>query len=177
MSGTGSGNCLPPNQDDIRGIEMANREILLERFEEKYIPEPNSGCWLWTAAVDSGGYGTFWINGTTVGAHRSSWILLVGEIPEGMHVLHRCDTRCCVNPSHLWLGSNKDNVDDRERKGRNKIPGLRGENHGMSRLNERVVMEIYNATGSQSEIGKRFGVHQTTVCNIKTRKRWAHIHV
>jgi hypothetical protein len=91
-----------------------------ERFEEKIHIEPNCGCWLWTAGVCKKGYGTFELPRHTgsIGAHRLSWQLHRGPIPEGMHVLHRCDIPSCVNPAHLWLGTNADNVADRVKKRR-----------------------------------------------------------
>jgi hypothetical protein len=78
----------------------------MDRFEAKYIPEPNSGCWLWIAAIDpQNGYGRFgdWQDGRTRSfwAHRLSYELYVGPIPDGLVIDHLCRTRCCVNPDHL----------------------------------------------------------------------------
>lgn len=86
----------------------------IERFEKKFIPEPNSGCWIWTATVDEKGYGGFdWTK-----AHRISWKLYVGKIPKGAHVLHKCDIRPCVNPAHLYLGNHTQNMRDKVARGR-----------------------------------------------------------
>lgn len=80
-------------------------------------------CWEWLGARGGKGYGYFHFRGQMVGAHRVSWMLCnQQEIPEGMHVLHRCDNMACVNPHHLWLGTNHDNVQDREAKGRGVPP-------------------------------------------------------
>ena len=100
-------------------MRWPNRSIR-ERFEEKFSPVPFSGCWLWTARVNECGYGTFGLSTTvpSVLAHRMAWTLYVDKIPEGMLVCHRCDVPCCVNPNHLFLGSNKDNVHDAMAKGR-----------------------------------------------------------
>mgnify|MGYP001572228155 CR=1 FL=1 len=74
-----------------------------ERFDEKWVPEPNTGCWLWTAGLDRGRYGVFEGAGhsRTRKAHRWAWVLYRGPIPEGMYLDHICRTRCCVNPDHL----------------------------------------------------------------------------
>lgn len=90
----------------------------LQKFELKYIPEPNSGCWLWIGAVLPSGYGKMGIYGRTIGAHRISFELFRGEIPNGLHICHRCDNPCCVNPDHLFAGTRQDNMQDCIAKGR-----------------------------------------------------------
>lgn len=102
-----------------RKIGMSKR-TLQERFDDMYCPEPNSGCWLWTASVRHR-YGSIRTSSTKCSsAHRVSWELHHGPIPEGICVLHRCDTPTCVNPDHLFLGTQLDNIKDRDQKGRNK---------------------------------------------------------
>lgn len=91
---------------------------ITERFLQKFVPEPNTGCWLWTASINNSGYGQILEKRKAKLAHRISWVLHNGPIPFGMHVLHKCDTRPCVNPSHLFLGTNSDNVRDRVKKNR-----------------------------------------------------------
>jgi hypothetical protein len=76
-------------------------KILPAHIQDKISPEPNSGCWLWTAAIDGSGYGVTSDSGKTVSAHRAVYRLLVGEILDGMHLDHLCRVRCCVNPLHL----------------------------------------------------------------------------
>lgn len=101
-----------------RFIEGKNAALII-RFEQKYITEPNTGCWLWTAAA--GIYGRIGLGSREDGwehAHRVSWMLYRGPIPEGMHILHRCDIPLCVNPNHLFLGTHGDNMRDAVRKGR-----------------------------------------------------------
>lgn len=104
------------------------RPIPIEiRFWKKV--EKTNDCWLWIAGKYPDGYGVFW-NGTTYdGAHRISWELHYGEIPKGMLVCHTCDNPPCVNPEHLWIGTKKDNNNDRTKKGRDGIGYGHTKNH------------------------------------------------
>jgi hypothetical protein len=91
----------------------------LYRFWDKIqCPDGPDGCWLWTGGKADHGYGTFWFNGRLTRAHRFAWTTFCGVIPAGSLVLHRCDTPACVNPSHLFLGSQSDNMTDCSTKGR-----------------------------------------------------------
>lgn len=85
-------------------------------FEDRYIPEPMSGCWLWLGAGDENGYGRF----RRIRAHRYAYLKFIGEIPAGKFVCHKCDNPACVNPAHLWLGENRDNLEDMTKKGRRR---------------------------------------------------------
>ena len=89
----------------------------MQRFFDK-INKSEDGCWLWTAGGRGTGYGAIKYNGKIVDAHRVSWILHFGEIPEGMFICHKCDVRKCVNPDHLFIGTHKDNMQDCIKKGR-----------------------------------------------------------
>ncbi len=94
------------------------KKTLKERFDEKWIPVTETGCWLWTAHVRTKGYGRIIVNCKVKHAHRVSWELHKGPIPDGLCVLHKCDVPSCVNPDHLWLGTDKDNTQDMIKKGR-----------------------------------------------------------
>jgi hypothetical protein len=87
-------------------------------FFDKIMPEPNTGCWLWAGRLHYKGYGEIGFFSKKQKAHRVSWLLHKGEIPDGLFVCHKCDTPACVNPDHLFLGDNKDNIDDSVRKKR-----------------------------------------------------------
>ena len=92
------------------------KKTVIELFDEKWIPEPTSGCWLWTACVNKDGYGLMGSSGLTrrhtESAHRLSWVLHCGPIPIDKYVLHKCNVRCCVNPDHLYLGTQYENMRD-----------------------------------------------------------------
>jgi hypothetical protein len=145
-----------------------------ERFEDKFTK--SDGCWEWEAAKNRLGYGHFRLDGKTQLAHRIAYQLYVGEIPEGMCVCHHCDNRKCVNPEHLFLGTQADNVRDCGNKGRRVYPF--GENHYFSRLNEEQVLEIrekYSNGARIIDMSKEFGVAQGTIDHIVHRRHWTRI--
>jgi hypothetical protein len=105
----------------------------IERFHSNWERDSKTGCWMWTGSTHDGfGYGAFKIPGKTSLAHRASWILNKGEIPKGLCVLHKCDTPACVNPVHLFLGTQKENIHDAVKKGRHKNPILFGDKNPSS---------------------------------------------
>lgn len=91
---------------------------LYEKFNERWIPEPNTGCWLWTHGSLVAGYGVIQDGNKSLKAHRVSYELFIGQIGKGLFVCHKCDTPACVNPNHLWLGTCKDNLRDAVKKKR-----------------------------------------------------------
>jgi hypothetical protein len=148
-------------------------ENLLESFEFFYIPEPNSGCWIWMGTLMGDGYGQVgWkIVGGLCLAHRLSWKLFRGPLLDEEQVLHHCDMRCCVNPDHLFKGDNRINMSDRNTKNRQS----KGENHGKAKLTESQAIAIINDPRSQYEIARDYGIHYTAVGNIKRGKKWKHL--
>jgi HNH endonuclease len=132
-----------------------------------------TGCWEWQRYRKPSGYGTLSVNGESwIHAHRASYEAFVGPIGEGLWVLHRCDNRSCVNPSHLFLGSSQDNVDDRNRKARQP----RGDEVGTSVLTWDKVREIrarFAAGGcSYKGLGDEYGVNGTTIKNVVFGVHW-----
>lgn len=140
----------------------------IESFNQKYIPEPYSGCWLWTGGLTTGGYGKIKTGKFRMDAHRAAYILFNGEITDGLFVLHRCDTPSCVNPDHLFLGTNTDNMHDARKKGRSAMQ----ERHGMARLTWNDVEKIRKSNEPQSRLASRYGISQGHVSIIKSRKCW-----
>ena len=112
----------------------------------------------------------------TMSAHRLSYELHFGEIPDGMEVCHKCDNRRCVNPYHLFLGTRQDNINDRERKGRNNPP--KGEANPKAKLTEADVLEIREKRLQGVSFGKlatEYGVCKKTVQSAVSGKTWAHL--
>jgi hypothetical protein len=146
----------------------------LERFERHYIPEPNSGCWLWTAAVDRrSGYGFFhWPDTHSMKAHVASYRLFRGD-PGGLCVCHHCDVRICVNPDHLFLGTHQDNTDDRVAKGRGTT--WSGERHPRATLTAEIVQAIRVDERATRFIVVQYGIHSSTVRKIRRRTAWKHL--
>jgi predicted XRE-type DNA-binding protein len=142
---------------------------LRERFEEKYLVAPN-GCWEWTATRNHSGYGQIRTRSKPRHAHRVSWEIYRGPIGDGLHVLHRCDNRRCVNPDHLFLGTHVENMRDMNSKGRGAIH----ERHGSAKLTEAVVAEIRSLKGAmlQREIAAQFGISKSQVGNILRGEQW-----
>lgn len=131
-------------------------------------------CWKWIGAVHPRGYGQVTWYRRVTHAHRVSWQITFGPIPTGKHILHKCDNKLCVNPKHLWLGTNADNVKDRDTKGRQP----RGETSGAAKLTEEQVKEIRSLAAKgilQIEISRKLGVPKSTVNWIVTRRSWKHV--
>jgi len=146
---------------------------LASRFWQKV--NKTEGCWLWTASLRSTGYGQIHVKSycNPEGAHRVSYELHYGPIPKGMDVCHHCDVRHCVRPSHLFLGTRKQNMQDASAKGR--LPN--GASKPAAKLSEQDVIEIRQLVGyiTQNTIAARYGVSIALVSFIINRKQWTHI--
>jgi hypothetical protein len=167
------------------------------RFESKV--DRTGACHVWTAATTtSGGYGEFHMRGAPVRAHRFAYMLAHGPIPDGLHVLHRCDNPPCVNVEHLWLGTQSDNAADAVRKGRHahqrhpesyrgdrnwkrRLPekNPRGERSGTAKLTEATVREIRTAyaagSASMEKLRAQYGVSKSLIHKIVHHHIWTHV--
>lgn len=149
---------------------MSTREKILQRVRVE------NGCWLWGRAVSSNGYGFMWVSERRryQNTHRASYEAFVGPIARGLQVLHRCDVRLCVNPAHLFLGTQKDNIADMIAKGRDNRP--RGERAGTAKLTAEKVRAIRKITGKTSrQIAVEFGVGKSTINAVRDRTAWKHL--
>ena len=182
--------CRCPNYDHPRHIS----------FEQRFWSRVNkcsssSGCWLWSRQRDQLGHGKIKQGQTSLMAHRVAWELTNGKIPDGMQVLHHCDNPSCVNPCHLFLGTNADNVADKVAKNRQaqgkkhsacmretlqqyceRIP--RGEQRGTAKLTAPQVLALRKEQQegkTQRFLAQKYGLSQPTVWAILNRKTWTHI--
>lgn len=141
-----------------------------ELFKQRFVPVPESGCWLWTHDCSVDGYGRLKVYKKARRAHRVSWVIHKGPIPDGMYVCHKCDVRSCVNPDHLFLGTAKDNILDCKKKGRLKDQRGRG-----AKLTPEQVIRIRNNKISQGLLAKLYRVSESTIWAIRHRKNWNHL--
>lgn len=152
------------------------KRSLKERFLEKTVILSKKKCWLWSGSQDGRGYGHLGrgIGTKIIKAHRASYIIFVGKIPKGFMVCHKCDVPSCVNPNHLFIGTSKDNANDRDRKGRQKTP--LGEKHGKSVLTAKLVRKIRKEyspiKGGYALLSRKYGLDPSHVRSIVNHKIW-----
>jgi len=144
------------------------------RFSEKVAFGGFSDCWLWKAATNvakhSPAYrwGVVGAWGRTMKASRLSWMLNRGDIPPGFNVLHLCDNPMCVNPGHLYLGTQRENVDDMDRRGRRRNAQVTGDRHANAKLSADDVVVIRAASEPAPALARRYGVSREQIRNIQT---------
>ena len=145
------------------------------RFSQKHKLNAKTGCWEWTAGVGVQGYGRFKLGGKTRFAHRVSYALHVAHIPEAALVLHKCDNRVCVNPDHLFIGTQKDNQQDMKRKGRHTY----GERSPNAKLTDKDVLRMYDLYDSgvgTIRLAKMFGITKNLAWRIVRGLQWQHLY-
>lgn len=132
-------------------------------------PITEVGCWVWMGAVSNAGYGICASEKKkTSSAHKVAYEAFVGKIPEGMVVAHTCDNRLCVNPSHLWLATHKQNSQDMVKKGRS----AKGEKCGKSKLTDEQVKFIRKSNLSHRKLGEMFNVSHANIGYVKRGATW-----
>lgn len=141
-----------------------------DRYADRIIILAESGCWVWMGALDRKGYGRHGVpkERRTASAHRTAFEAACGEIPQGMGVCHRCDIPACVNPDHLFAGTQKANATDMAKKGR----------HGRTKLTPPDVRDIRTLRRrgqSQREVAQRYGVDKATIAQIDKGLTWRHV--
>lgn len=148
-----------------------------DRFDRHVVR--TESCWTWTGATLSNGYGVFGSpRGESRLAHRVAYRLAHGEIPSGLFVCHSCDNRKCVNPAHLFAGTQKENIADMYRKGREAGCGVRGEKNPSAKFGaaDAALMRHLADCGVQPRrLAGLFGVTRSTVSRVALRQSWAHV--
>ena len=174
---------IQPAAQYLRSQELSRS--FPDRFWSKVECCGDLDCWLWKASTHLFGYGQIWrgypFHGL-LGAHVASWILNRGPVPKGMCVLHKCPgspNPACVNPDHLYLGTKKDNAQDRERAGRGVYGHTRGERNAMTKLcifdvrNMRYLRATYGL--SYTELGRLYGISDVAARLIVLKRSWKHV--
>ena len=145
-----------------------------ERFYAKTERDPKTGCLEWTGALDQDGYGVFWIDGKTQRAHRYAFQIAHGSIGESDVLLHLCDNPKCVEPTHLSIGSQSDNLTDMKDKGR----AAKGSDNANTKLTENdipIIRRLANMGFTPTKIATRFEVDAAAIKDVLTGRTWSHI--
>lgn len=147
---------------------------LEERLDRNTFYSPD-GCWYWTGSVKVTGYGIISVKDRLYAAHRISYAIRKGPV-NNLFICHTCDNPKCINPDHLWMGTDMDNVLDKVQKGR-CFSGS-GELNGLAKLTEKQVLEIRSLNGKVKpiEIAKKYSMSRTGINHILTRSTWKHLH-
>jgi hypothetical protein len=147
---------------------MTRANTIEDLLDKIFIQE--NGCWEFSGACNNKGYGTFYIKGVNYKTHRLAYEYYKGSIPENLMVLHDCDNRRCCNPEHLFLGTNKDNVNDRVIKGRSAINN--GANNYFASLSHEQANEIRNSSATTSILAAKYMVDRSTIKRIRAGRTY-----
>lgn len=149
------------------------RQPVTERVAAKFLAnvDQSGDCWTWTGKTDKDGYGVFYKDGGDFRAHRVGYEIGHGVSPGDLCVCHHCDNPQCVNPAHMFLGTNAENTADRNAKGRQ----MRGERQRFAKLCESDVIAIRASMARQVDLAAQFGVTQGAISAVKLRHTWKHV--
>lgn len=151
----------------MKEMRLNQSGSLRDRFFSRFVKLEN-GCWQWRSHTDKDGYGILPGDRQNIRAHRFSYEIHTGSIPEGMLVCHHCDNPGCVNPDHLFVGTQKDNAQDAIAKNRHYV----GEKNGRSKLTKENVKEILDSSMNGQQLANKFGVTRSTINNVRKNKTW-----
>lgn len=154
---------------------MPSAQNAIRVIRENYIPEPNSGCWLWLGPVDKEGHGVLYAERKHYKAHRFSLYLQTPCPNVKLLACHTCDVPGCINPDHLFWGTNADNKADCKAKGRTRNNPSVGVEHHNAKLTEEDVLLIRYSVDKTSILSMRYGVCHQTIRNIQLRRNWRHL--
>ena len=155
-------------------VELKIKEKQKTNFLLKVAPKNHNGCMEWLGSRNPKGYGQFTVGRFSARASRVAWIIEYGDLPVDKFVLHKCDNPPCVNPKHLYLGTNSDNMLDKFRRGRQgrTAQGIEKSN---AKFTEQDIINIRSDPRKQVVIAKEYKVHPTAIHAIKKGRAWKHV--
>lgn len=149
-------------------------QACLDRKTDK--KSSNTGCWIWTGTKINRGYGSMLWERRYHLTHRLAWMSTKGNIPKGLQVLHHCDVKACVNPDHLFVGTQKQNMADMDEKGRRRNGPSPGEKNGIAKLTARRVRQARSSDKPHRFFAEKFGVSIALISLVRLRRIWKHIN-
>lgn len=148
----------------------------MDELKSKYVQISASGCWVWGAPKNNTNrYGSVQYQRKKWKAHRLFYTFFKGEIPKGLYVCHSCDNPFCVNPEHLFLGTQADNMRDMRLKGRSDKVKKQGSANGRAKLTSANVIAIRSSDISHNALARTYGVNPTTIASIRKNMLWGHL--
>jgi hypothetical protein len=139
-----------------------------KKIETNSIRIPESGCWIWMSTIHESGYGRVCLGKKPFLAHRASYEEKYGKIPNGLMALHSCDVKSCVNPDHIFVGTQQDNMNDKVRKNRQ----AKGISHGNAKLTEDQAREIKFSSETSIKLAAKFNYSASMIREIKNGNLW-----
>lgn len=149
---------------ECRGVKKRINQPVKDRLLENREIDQVTGCWNWTGETNDFGYGRINIKGKKIVVHRVAYEEFAEPIPEGVFLCHKCDNPKCFNPYHVFFGTHKDNMRDRDVKGR-----------AAKKLTEKDVREILSSELIDAQLARNYGVNQATIHAIKNGHTWKHV--